>query len=83
MFSTGAEESLARKSQLIQHYTSEFLATFLKQGTAVARRRMLGTVWVGWTTPPLGWLKLNVDGSVDDNRGLAGVRVVLFDSMGN
>ena len=53
MFSTGTEEILARKSQLIQNYTFEFLATFLKQGTGVTRRRMSGTVWVGWTTPPL------------------------------
>ena len=50
----GTEESLARKFQLIQHYTSEFLAGFSTQGTAVARRRMPGTVWVGWTTPQDG-----------------------------
>ena len=44
---------------------------------------MLGTVWVGWTTPTPGWLKLNVDGSVDDNKGPAGAGGVLRDSMGN
>ena len=30
-----------------------------------------------------GWLKLNVDGSVDNSKGLAGVGGVLRDSMAN
>ena len=38
-------------------------------------------VLVKWVKPPLGWFKLNIDGSSNQHRGLA--RGVIGDAFGN
>ena len=37
---------------------------------------------VGWTAPPPGFYKINVDGAIDENRRLSSVGVIIRDCKG-
>ena len=39
--------------------------------------------WIGWKWPPSGLMKLNTDGSVIGETGLAGAGGILRDALGN
>ncbi|CAN1301145.1 hypothetical protein LINPERPRIM_LOCUS24822 [Linum perenne] len=44
---------------------------FYSVDTLVLNSRM-SSYWVGWTKPPFGWVKLNVDGSyTEENNSMA------------
>ena len=47
------------------------------------RKKSVLPRWVAWSRPPIGYVKLNIDGSSLGNPGHSGVGAVFRDSSGN
>ncbi|CAN1176014.1 Putative ribonuclease H protein At1g65750 [Linum perenne] len=70
-------------------WTEEFMFQQVRQlamefhsvDTMILNFRMSGS-WVGWTKPPFGWVKLNIDGSYTEDNNSMAVGGLLRDAQG-
>ena len=57
---------------MVKSYFYEIIAVKETKASSIGAWRKLGMAWVGWCKPPLGWRKLNTDGSFLADIGIVG-----------
>ena len=50
---------------MVNSYTHEVAATFSTHSIVMGLIGRSGWEWIGWSKPPQGWKKLNIDGSLN------------------
>ena len=71
-----------RKRAVVNSYNHEFAATFTSQAIAIKGRHLTRLVSVRWSKPPLGWRKLNTNGSFHWETKVAGSGGILRNNKG-